>query len=106
MPLCRQLLLVEGARHLPQEERGGLLLSQQIVPHHQEQGRPQLGLDFGTAKKSICTGFTVDQFSRLDLSRMDFSEVMADFVNAAKLPDDLQTATTMQAKIQAYYSSH
>ena len=72
----------------------------------QEQGRPQLGLDFGTAKKSICTGFTVDQFSRLDLSRMDFSEVMADFVNAAKLPDDLQTATTMQAKIQAYYSSH
>ena len=72
----------------------------------QEQGRPQLGLNFGTAKHSTCDGFTVDQFSHLDLSRMDFSEVMADFVNAAKLPDDLQTANDMQAKIQAYYSSH
>jgi len=72
----------------------------------QEQGRPQLGLDFGTAKHSTCDGFTIDQFAHLDLSKMDFSEVMADFVNAAKIPDDLQTANDMQAKIQAYYASH
>jgi conjugal transfer mating pair stabilization protein TraN len=72
----------------------------------QEQGRPQLGLTFGTAKHSTCDGFTVDQFSHLDLSKIDFCEIMADFVNAAKLPVDLQTANTMQAKIQAYYGNH
>lgn len=72
----------------------------------QEQGRPQIGLNFGTAKHSTCDGFTIDQFARLDLSRMDFSEVMADFVNAARIPDDLQTANDMQAKIQAYYAHH
>ena len=72
----------------------------------QEQGRPQLRLDFGSAKHSTCDGFTIDQFAHLDLSKMDFSEVMADFVNAAKVPDDLQTANDMQAKIKAYYSSH
>ena len=72
----------------------------------QEQGRPQLGLTFGTAKKSTCDGFTVDQFAHLDLSRIDFSEVMAEFVEAAKLPDELQTATTVQQRINDYYSTH
>jgi len=72
----------------------------------QEQGRAQLGLDFGTAKNPNCTGFTVDQFSRLDLSKMDFSEVFADFTSAVSLPGSLQTSTEIQQKVRAYYQSH
>jgi conjugal transfer mating pair stabilization protein TraN len=70
-----------------------------------EQGRPQLGLSWASPKKEQCAGFTVDQFARLDLSKMDFSEVMAEFVDAAKLPDDLATATAMQERINQYFEA-
>jgi conjugal transfer mating pair stabilization protein TraN len=72
----------------------------------QEQGRAQLGLDFGTAKNPTCAGFTVDQFSKLDLSKMDFTEVFADFTSAVSLPSSLQTSSEIQQKVQAYYQNH
>lgn len=72
----------------------------------QEQGRAQLGLAWAEPKKEQCAGFTVDQFSHLDLSRMDFSEVMNDFIEAAKLPDSVETANELQRKINAYYDAH
>jgi conjugal transfer mating pair stabilization protein TraN len=72
----------------------------------QEQGRPQLGKAWGSAKKEQCLGFTIDEFSRLDLSVMDFTEVYADFMDAAKLPDEVQTMTEIQQKIQNYYDLH
>ena len=37
---------------------------------------------------------------------MDFSEVYAKFVDAAKLPDELQTATAIQDRIQLYFEGH
>jgi len=72
----------------------------------QEQGKAQLGLDFGTAKNPNCAGFTVDQFSKLDLSRMDFTEVFSDFTSAVSLPNSLQTSTEIQQKVQTYYQNH
>lgn len=72
----------------------------------QEQGRPQLGKPWGSAKKEQCQGFTVDEFARLDLSVMDFTDVYADFMDAAKLPDEVQTMSDIQAKIQSYYDLH
>ena len=69
----------------------------------QEQGRPQIGKTWGTPKKPDCSGFTVDQFARLDLSVMDFAEIYQDFIQAAKLPDEAATLTDIQARIQAYY---
>lgn len=71
----------------------------------QEQGRVQIGWPWASAKDETCAGFSVDQFSRLDLSRMDFSEVYAEFVEAARLPDELATVSDMQAKIEAYYAT-
>ncbi len=72
----------------------------------QEQGRPQLGKPWGSAKKERCQGSTVDEFARLDLSVMDFTEVYSDFMDAAKLPDEVQTMSDIQDKIQAYYDLH
>jgi conjugal transfer mating pair stabilization protein TraN len=72
----------------------------------QEQGRPQLGKPWGSAKKEQCQGFTVDEFARLDLSVMDFTDVYSDFMDAAKLPDEVQTMSDIQDKIQAYYDLH
>jgi conjugal transfer mating pair stabilization protein TraN len=72
----------------------------------QEQGRPQIGKSWGTPKKEQCQGFTIDEFARLDLSKMDFTEVYKEFMDAAKLPDEVETMTDIQGKIQDYYDLH
>jgi conjugal transfer mating pair stabilization protein TraN len=71
----------------------------------QEQGRAQLGLDFGSPDNPSCGGFTVAQFSQLDLSKMDFREVYANFTSAVSLPSSLQTTEQIQAKVQQYYQN-
>lgn len=71
----------------------------------QEQGRQQLPKPWGKPKTETCAGFTVDEFSRLDLSQMDFSEVYAEFTAAARLPDELEAATQIQQKIEDYYAN-
>lgn len=70
----------------------------------QEQGRQQLNKPWGKPKTEQCLGFTIDEFSRLDLSKMDFSEVYAEFTEAARLPDELEAATEIQQKIEDYYA--
>lgn len=70
----------------------------------QEQGRQQLNKPWGKPKTEQCLGFTIDEFARLDLSQMDFSEVYAEFTDAARLPDELQAATQIQQKIEDYYA--
>jgi len=72
----------------------------------QEQGRPQIGKTWGTPKKPLCDGFTIFEFQQLDLSVMDFREIYAEFVDAAKLPDEAATLIEIQAKIEAYYAAH
>jgi conjugal transfer mating pair stabilization protein TraN len=42
------------------------------------QGKAQLGISMGSAQGPNCRGFTVSDFQRLDLSRMDFTEFIAD----------------------------
>ena len=70
----------------------------------QEQGRQQLNKPWGKPKTEQCQGFTIDEFARLDLSRMDFSEVYAEFTDAARLPDELQATQDIQQKIEDYYA--
>ena len=70
----------------------------------QEQGREQLSKSWGTPKETECSGFTIDEFAALDLSVMDFTEVYQEFMDAAKLPNEAETMTDIQGKIEAYYS--
>ncbi|HKT85977.1 MAG TPA: conjugal transfer protein TraN [Novosphingobium sp.] len=70
----------------------------------QEQGRQQLNKPWGKPKTEQCLGFTIDEFARLDLSKMDFSEVYAEFTDAARLPDELQATQEIQQKIEDYYA--
>jgi conjugal transfer mating pair stabilization protein TraN len=70
----------------------------------QEQGRKQLGKPWGKARAEQCLGFSLDEFARLDLSQMDFSEVYAEFTEAARLPDELSAASDLQQKIEDYYA--
>ena len=72
----------------------------------QEQGRVQIGKPYGDPAKETCPGFTLAEFQQLDLSKMDFSEVYAEFTDAAKLPDELATTTALQTKITDYFAAH
>jgi conjugal transfer mating pair stabilization protein TraN len=71
----------------------------------QEQGRKQLNKPWAKARDEQCRGFTLEEFSRLDLSQMDFSEVYAEFTEAARLPDELAVASDLQQKIEDYYAN-
>jgi conjugal transfer mating pair stabilization protein TraN len=72
----------------------------------QEQGRIQLGKPWEAPKKEQCKGFSIEEFARLDLSLMDFTEVYEEFIDAAKLPDEVQTMQEIQEKINNYYDLH
>lgn len=65
-----------------------------------EQGRPQLRMGWGTAKEPQCQGFTVEQFSRLDLSNMNFSEIFEDVMQKYHKKDSqvLQQKTQEQMR--------
>lgn len=70
----------------------------------QEQGRPQIGLSWGTPKAPVCRGLSPDEFSRLDLSKFDFSEVIDDLAAVATIPNETEALSDLQARIRAYYS--
>lgn len=72
----------------------------------QEQGRVQLGKAWDDPKDETCEGFTLAEFQSLDLSVMDFSEVYADFLEAAKLPNEIDALDDIKTKIEAYYNAH
>ncbi len=53
----------------------------------QEEGRKQLGMDWGKPKEPNCRGFTTKELSSLNFSKIDLSEICEDFVK--KLPEDM-----------------
>ena len=58
----------------------------------QEQGRQQLGIDWGKPESPNCRGFTVDEFQKIDFSKIDFSEWMNQLISDinANLTNTLQ----------------
>lgn len=65
----------------------------------QEQGRPQLGLGWGSHKNPDCRGFTPEELTSIDFSTIDFSEFYADaYANAASA--DRPSGTAMQQIIE------
>ncbi len=72
-----------------------------------EQGRPQLGMGWGSAQSPSCQGFTVSQLQSLDFSKMDFSQFYAaiapNMPNTAALTQAIQSQITTST--QGYYPS-
>jgi len=68
----------------------------------QEQGRQQLGIDWGSPKSPNCRGFTPEEFQRIDFSKIDFSEWYEDLQKRIK--ENLNVfKNEMPKKIQNYY---
>ena len=67
-----------------------------------EQGRPQLGIDWGNARKPACEGFSAVQLAAIDFSTIDFSEYFADaFANVTGAPDN----ATLESIVDAYIAT-
>jgi len=45
-----------------------------------EQGRPQIGLGWGSPKEPLCRGFTIEEIQRIDFSKLDLREVFEDLM--------------------------
>lgn len=65
----------------------------------QEQGRRQLGLRFGTPECPDCRGFTPEELSRLDFSKMDLSPLFEDISENFKTPDTKEMNQKIQERI-------
>jgi len=63
-----------------------------------EQGRPQIGLDWGTAKHPKCRGFYPDEFAQLNFQEMDLSE----FVENIQRRVDIDIQTSIDNAIERF----
>jgi conjugal transfer mating pair stabilization protein TraN len=54
-----------------------------------EQGRPQIGLGWGSPEAPLCRGFTVEEVQRIDFSKLDLREVFEDLIKTYQ-PSKLQ----------------
>jgi conjugal transfer mating pair stabilization protein TraN len=52
----------------------------------QVQGRSQLGLGWGEVESPDCRGLSIEELSKLDLSKMDFSELFEDILKKYQAP--------------------
>ena len=69
-----------------------------VVKHHfccfsnilekiiQEQGRAQLGMNFGSGGNSDCRGLTLEELERIDFSLIDFSEFVSEIQKRMVIP--------------------
>ena len=53
----------------------------------QEQGRGQLGLDFGSPEQPQCQGLTPDQLSKIDFSKINFADILSEVVGRTNPPN-------------------
>lgn len=69
----------------------------------QEQGRPQLGVGWGSAENPDCRGLTPEELTRIDFASIDFSEFYADAFAAADSvdrPSSSQLQQIIEQRIQ------
>lgn len=71
-----------------------------------QQGKAQLGMNFGSAKSPNCAGFTLQQLESLDFNQMDLSEFYSDVMDRAaggSTPDGATISEQIKNKLQAKY---
>lgn len=71
----------------------------------QREGRPQIGKSWGTPSNADCSGFTVEEFQKLDLTNVDLSEFTDDLMNQITTPDTNSTIGRLQQSIEGLMGS-
>jgi hypothetical protein len=71
----------------------------------QEQGKPQLGLNFGSPEEPNCRGFTAEELSRVDFSKLDLTEIVRDVMESFKPSLDPQKHFAKGGELQKIQES-
>ena len=64
----------------------------------QQQGRPQLGINFGQAKSPHCQGLSPEQMQQLNFSTINFNEFYEDLHNNINVPDTNEVQRRIESK--------
>lgn len=67
----------------------------------QEQGKPQIGKNFGSAKNPNCSAITPEEMQRMDFSKIDFSDFYGDMQSNTNLPNNDE----IKSRIQSAYGN-
>lgn len=65
-----------------------------------EQGRIQLGRGWGSPESPECSGFTPEEFQKLDFSEIDLSEFIADVVGSFDVGKVKASSLNIQERIK------
>lgn len=65
-----------------------------------EQGRKQLNKSWGDPRSPDCSGFSVEEFSKVDFSKVDMSEFIDDVMRATDVPDPGKVSDTIAGKMK------
>ncbi len=71
-----------------------------------EQGRAQIGKGWGSAKEPNCTGFTQNEFSRINFAAIDLSEFSREIMEAVKYPNASDITENAQEVITKRMNSY
>jgi conjugal transfer mating pair stabilization protein TraN len=73
-----------------------------------EQGRGQIGKGWGSGRGPDCSGFTPEEFERLDFSRIDLSEFIAEVTASVRVPTASSIGQnvrgTVEQRVNSYYN--
>jgi hypothetical protein len=64
----------------------------------QQNGRAQLGIGFGSPESPNCDGLSPEQLSRIDFSKINFSEIFEDIKNKTVAKDQKQSLAALSAE--------
>jgi len=67
----------------------------------QQQGKPQIGKGFGSAKNPDCSAITPEEMQGMDFSKIDFKDFYGDMQNNTNLPN----TDEIKARIESAYGS-
>ncbi|MDA0902095.1 MAG: conjugal transfer protein TraN, partial [Proteobacteria bacterium] len=70
-----------------------------------EQGRPQLGIGWGSPEAPNCSGLKIDDLDNIDFSQIDFSEIAVEAESNVNgnIPSNAEIATQVEQAISDYY---
>lgn len=88
------------------KKQGACCFNSKLARIINEQGRPQIGKSWGTAKDPQCAGFTAAELQSLDFSQMNFTEFYADIHASALDTAAIQNAVTTRLQTNpSYYNT-
>ena len=97
---CSRRINLGFTRICVQKKKSSCCFNSKLARIINEQGRPQLNKGWGSASNPECKGFTPEEFQRLDMSRIDFSEFMESF----QLPDIQNIGDSIRNRVSSNLS--